>query len=54
MGKPYYNTKEALLMDVIVTYILQGQTSFTPDVLLRFFLLRVAGAGNLFYPEFID
>lgn len=24
-------------MDVIVTYILQGQTSFTPDVLLRFF-----------------
>lgn len=26
-------------MDTIVNYILQGQTSFTPDVLIRFFFL---------------
>lgn len=26
-------------MDYLVNYILQGQTSFTPDVLVRFFFL---------------
>lgn len=39
MGRTENNAKEATLMDYIVNFILQGQASFTPEVLLRFFFV---------------